>query len=156
MELRTISEVVNFSDEYSVRISGYQDHPTLTIPKVGFITLFYSGSSFPHYVVHMIRGEQPGAATVLYFAALDWILRHGIKDAKGQLASDLTLSPDAVRARLRFQDKYEYYLYISPHPDYESVKVHRGDNTDWRRKASDDEAALWRLRRTGPFEFEYI
>ena len=155
MRLADLSESVDFASDYDVVVSGYHDQPTLEIPDVGFIRLFYSGSNFPHYTVHMLRGETPGAATVLYFAALDWALRHGIKDAHGQLASDLTLSPDAVRARARFQSKYDYYLYISPHPDYDSVKVHRGDNTGWRRKATEDEAALWRLRHEAPFGFQY-
>lgn len=155
MRLTDLSESVEFANDYDVEVSGYFDQPTLEISGVGFIRLFYSGSHFPHYIVHMIRGEITGAATILYFAALDWVLRHGIKDAKGQLASDLTLSPDAVRARTRFQTKYDYYLYISPHPDQDSIKVHRGDNTDWRRKATEEEATLWRLRRIAPFEFHY-
>jgi hypothetical protein len=155
MRLAYLSESVEFAGDYDVAVSGHQDQPTLEISDVGFIRLFYSGSNFPHYTVHMIRGETPGAATILYFAALDWALRHGIKDAHGQLASDLTLSPDAVRARTRFQTKYDYYLHISSHPDSESVKVHRGDNTGWRRKATEDEASLWRLCRLGPFEFRY-
>jgi len=157
MKLSSINEAaVNFEDNYTVYTSGYHDQPVLNIPAVGFIRLFYSGSGRPHYTVHMIKGEQPGAATVLYFAALEWALEHGIKDAQGLLTSDLTLSPDAIRARLRFQSKYDYYLMTFPHPDQDSVKVHRGDNTDWRRQATDEEAMMWRLRRRGPFQFEYI
>ena len=155
MKLQNIIESVHFEDTYEVMVSGYQDQPILEISGVGFIRLFYSGSNFPHYMVHMIRGEQSGAATILYFAALDWALQHGIKDAHGQLASDLTLSPDAIRVRTRFQKQYNHYLYISPHPDYDSVKVHKGDSTDWRRKATEEEAQLWRLRRTAPFEYRY-
>lgn len=155
MKLSAILETVNFEDSYKVSVSGYQDQPTLTIPGVGSIRLFYSGSGRPHYSVHHIGGDQRGAGTVLYFAALDWALRHGIKDAQGLLSSDLTLSPDATRARLRFQKKYDHYLITYPHPDQDSVKVHRNDKTDWRRKATDEEAMMWRLQRLGPFVFEY-
>ena len=156
MKLSAILETVDFQDAYKVAVTGYQDQPTLAIPGVGSIRLFYSGSGRPHYAVHHIGGDQRGAGTVLYFAALDWALRHGIKDAQGLLASDLTLSPDAIRARLRFQDKYDYYLMTYPHPDADSVKVHRNDKTDWRRRATEQEAMMWRLQRLGPFLFEYI
>ena len=151
-----ILETVRFEDSYTATVSGYQDQPTITITGVGQIRLFYSGSVRPHYSVHHIHGEQPGAGTILYFAGLDWALRYGIKDAQGLLASDLTLSPDAIRARLRFQNMYNYYLMTIPHPDEDSVKVHKGDNTDWRRPATNEEATMWRLQREAPFAFKYV
>lgn len=146
---------IEFQDSYDVKVGGYVDHSTLDIASLGFIRLFFSGLYVPHYEILMIKGESPGAGTVLYFAALDWALRHGIKEADGWVASGSTLSPDAIRARNRFQSLYGEYLEERPHPDVEGVSVHRGDDSDWRRPATDDEANMWRLRKTAPFKFIY-
>lgn len=146
---------VKFKDEYKARVSGYGDQPTIEIPGVGFVRLFLSGGDQPHYAVHMIRGDRPGSGTVLYFAALDWALRHGEKTAMGRVASDLTLSPSAVDARVRFQDRYGEYLYQFDHPDEDGVKVHRGDGSDWRRKATKEEARMWRLKKLPPFDVSF-
>ena len=154
MRLAVIHENIDFQDSYRVFVSGTGDQPVLKIPTVGMVRLFYSGVPRPHYSVHYIKGEQRGAGTILYFAALDWVLRHGIKDAQGLLASDSTLSPDAIRARVRFQQMYDHYIYTYPHPD-DNVKVHRDDGTDWRRPATDEEAMMWRLRREAPIAFDY-
>lgn len=155
MRLDTISEVAQLEDKYTVLVSGYDDHPQLSIPGLGRIRLLFSGD---HWVVHNIRGEKAGAGTVLYFAALWWAMTvddRFAKDTYGKVASDLTLSPDALRARRRMQTQYGDYLYLMPHPDLESVKVHRGDGTDWRRPAESEEAMMWRLKKEPPFAFEY-
>ena len=142
-------------------IAPYKDQPTLKIDNWGSIRLFYSGEP-PHWVVHMIRGEQRGAGTLLYFAALLWAIDKGEKilgtepKTLGRVASDSTLSPDAVRARQTMQTKYGDYLYILPHPNADGVKIHRNDGSDWRRKATDQEATMWRLKKMPPFEFEFV
>ena len=155
-QVEAILERAEFEDSYRVRVSGPKDQPTLSIPMVGSIRLFYTGSGEDHYSVHMLRGEQPGAGSVLYFAALLWVLKLGIKGTLGKLSSDLTLSPDATRARRRFQRLYRSFLYVLPHPDADSVKVHRGDGTDFRRPARSDEASMWRLRKMPPVDFEFV
>lgn len=154
-------ESVNFPTEFTVKVQKtYLDQPTLEIEGWGFIRLFYSSDI---WIVHMLRGEQPGAATPLYFAALWWALvngdnmlkQHRLKPTYGQLASDSTLSPDAIRARVRFQQMYHDYLDVSKHPS-DNVQVHRGDGSDWRRPATDLEASVWRLKKRPPFEFMFV
>lgn len=157
MKLSEIHETARFEDSYRVTVSGYGDQPILEITGVGFIRLFLSGGfgqDIPeHWVVHMIKGEAKGVASVLYFAALLWIMKYSDIHL---LASDSTLSPDALRARNRLQSQYADYLYIMPHPYADGVKVHRGDNSGWRRKATTEEATMWRLKKMPPFEYEYI
>lgn len=147
-------ETANFQDSYAVTVSGYGDQPVLEIPEVGFIRLFLTQGDY--WVVHMIRGEQQGAGTVLYFAALLWALteKKFSRSTHGRLISDTTLSPDAIRARNRMQQQYGDYLYITEHPS-DSVKVHRGDSSDWRRPATSEEATTWRLKKMPPFEYEF-
>lgn len=112
----------------------------------------------------MINGTNKGAGTILYFAALLWVLTEGEKrllahkeePTGGVLACDSTLSPDAIRVRNRMQTQYGDYLYIVPHPNAEEIKVHRSDNTNWRRAATSEEATMWRLKKLPPFEFKFI
>jgi len=151
------------NEEFDVHVDlKYGDQPVLTIPGWGYIRLFYSGHP-PHWEVHMIDGERDGAGTVLYFAALWWIItkgdkmleKYGHEPTGGKLSSGLTLSPDAVRARIRMVQQYGDYIYRLPHPDPESVKVHRNDGTDWRRPATPEESDVWRLKKEPPFEFNF-
>lgn len=151
-------EEIEYRDfEFEVYVTGYEDQPTLTIPGQGSIRLFLSGAfgkEIPeHFVVHMIKGDVKGAGTILYFAALMFALKFGVKN--GYLAADSTLSPDAIRARQRMQQQYSDYLYILPHPYADSIKVHRNDGSNWRRMATPEEATMWRLKNTPPFEFNF-
>ena len=85
------------NQEYEVVVGGlWSDQPTLDIKGTGYIKLYWNGE---YYAVHGIRGESRGAGTILYFAALEFITNHGLKPRTGMLASDTTLSPDAVRTR---------------------------------------------------------
>lgn len=155
MRLAALYEHADLQDSYEVFVSGTGDQPILEIPSVGMIRLFYSTVGLPHYSVHYIKGEQRGAGTILYFAALDWALRHGIKNAHGLLSSDTTLSPGAVRARLRLQNMYGEYLYTYPHPEAGRVNVHKNDDLFWNRPATEEESTMWRLKKLAPFEFQY-
>lgn len=161
-------EIVNeFPDEFTVRVDQkYADQPVLEIPKWGFVRLFYSSLDEERscWRTHMIKGEQPGAGTVLYFAALWWVLtegdklttKHKLKPTYGVLACDSTLYPDAIRARTRMESQYGQYLYIDDHPDISEIKVHRADGTVWRRPATHEETHLWRLKTRPPFEFKFV
>jgi hypothetical protein len=158
---------VEYPGEFTVKVDAkHIDQPTLIIDSWGQIRLFYTGGygGEPHWIVHHIRGEKPGAGTILYFAALLWALSHGDKlliahrekPAKGVLSCDSTLSPDAIRTRNRMQTQYADYTRVIPHQDPEEVRVHRGDNTTWRRKATPEEATMWQLVKQPPFEFTFV
>lgn len=157
-------EAIEFPNEqFVVRLHApYIDQPTLSIDGWGSIRLFYSGTPEPHWVVHMIESSKPGGGTLLYFAALLWALDRGDKllgkepKTLGRVASDSTLSPDAIRARLRMQNQYGDYLMVMPHMNADSVKVHRKDGSDWRRPATAEEAATWRLKKMPPFDFKFV
>ena len=101
---------------YNVYVDNKGFGPHLKIDGVGEILLYLNNVDKPYYNVNNIKGETHGAGTILYFAALEYILRHGLRKAVGQLASDTIVSSDAIRARKRLQDHYGDYLYIYPHP----------------------------------------
>jgi hypothetical protein len=100
----------------------------------------------------MISGETPGAGEILYFAGLEWILRYGIKDAHGLLASDTVISSKAAKSRIRFQNNYSDYIYTYQHPDFNNTKI---NDRNTKRPASEYEAAMWRLKMLPPYEFVY-
>ena len=139
--------------EYEVVVGGlWSDQPTLDIKGVGYIKLYWNGE---YYAVHGIRGESRGAGTILYFAALEFITNHGLKPRTGMLASDTTLSPDAVRTRKRIQDHYGQFITVYPHPELEFVKTHKGTNE--RLPATPEEASMWKLKTLDhPFHFKFI
>jgi hypothetical protein len=162
-----LEAVMQFPDEFVVHVNKkYIDQPSFEIPEWGYIRLFYTSLDLERHCwqIHMIKGEQDGAGTVLYFAALWWALiegdklltAHRQKPAYGVLCSDSSLSPDAVRARMRMESQYGDYLDIENNPDISGIKVHRGDGSDWRRKATHDETNMWRLKKRPPFEFKFV
>ena len=140
---------------YDVHVDNSGFGPHLKIDGIGEIYLYLNDSvDKPYYSIHLIKGLTKGAGTVLYFAALEYILRHGLREAHGKLASDTIVSSDAMRVRKRMQDYYGDYLYVFPHPEASSVKVH-----NWgvdRRKATPEEAVMWRLKKLPPFTFNFI
>ena len=141
------------NQEYEVVVGGlWSDQPTLDIKGTGYIKLYWNGE---YYAVHGIRGESRGAGTILYFAALEFITNHGLKPRTGMLASDTTLSPDAVRTRKRIQDHYGQFITVHPHPEIQFVKTHKGTNE--RFTATPEEASMWKLKTLDhPFHFKFI
>lgn len=146
------------NQDYDVYVRGsFSDQPLLEIDKVGSIRLLMAGpiSRPTYYTVHSINGKSKGAGTILYFAALEFVVKYGIRSANGLLASDTTISSDAVRARKRIQDNYGKYISIHQHPDINHAKTHNW--TDERFKATPEEASMWKLKTLGhPFNFNFI
>lgn len=139
--------------EYEVVITGKTiDQPTLEIKNIGSIRLYWNTK---YYSVHSIKGESKGAGTILYFAALEFVVKYAIKPVNALLASDTTLSPDAIRTRKRIQDHYGQFITVYPHPELKNVKKHNW--TDERLPATPEEASMWRLRTLNhPFYFKFI
>ena len=128
----------------TIKIDGTGDQPYLTSDEWGYIKLFYDGEQ-KFYTVHMIQGKKPGAGSVLYFAALWWLIKQpAIKGGLGQLGSDTVLSPDAYRARQNFENRYKDYLYTIP--SQKEVKLHNGTSV---------QSNVWRLRKEPPMEFTF-
>ena len=161
-------EAVEFDQEYIVKVTPSVDMVVLEIDGWGYLRLRYSYSGWEetkqyHWTIYMISGDRPGAGTVLYFAALLWAYSKGdsylkklrLDPAGGLLACDSTLSPDAIRARARMQRDYGEYIEVMPHPDAGDIKVHRDDGTDWRRKATAEEATIWKLKEIPPWIFRF-
>lgn len=163
-----LEAVVKFEDRYTVLVKVKDSNRVeLTIPDWGVVQLKHNYSGYPdktyYWTVWNIYGDQPGAGTVLYFAALLWVYmradkhyaKYDLESADGWLACDSTMSPDAIRARNRMQTDYGNYIEVKPHPEPDDIKVHRGDGTDWRRKAAPEEATMWRLKEVPPFKFKF-
>lgn len=137
-------EDVDLPGMFTIKISGTGDQPYLENDEWGYIKLFYDGEQ-KFYTVHMIRGKKPGAASVLYFAALWWLIKQpAIEGGLGQLGPDTVLSPDALRARQNFETRYKDYLYIIP----SRKKVRMQDGTPVQ-------ANVWRLSKEPPMEFSF-
>ena len=159
MNFKLYLESVEYPNEvFNVSVSNWEDQPVLEITGWGMIRLFMTGKNrydgspkLEYYTVHMIDGSRPGAGSLLYFAALEYITKH---TKIHWLASDSTLSPDALRARSRMQSQYKDYIEIAPHPE-ENIKVHRNDRTSWRRQAEPNEATMWSLKKESPFKFVF-
>ena len=142
-------------EPYDVHVNNIGFGPHLQIDGIGEISLYLnSENDKPYYNVNLLKGLTRGAGTVLYFAALEYILRHGLREANGKLASDTIVSSDAIRARKRIQDYYGEYLYILTHPVGGAVRVHNWSSDT--RVASSEEATMWRLKKLPPFTFNFI
>lgn len=149
-QVEFLYERATFSDKYYIRANRRGDELAIGVrPFIGSIHLMQYWKE-PFYRVNDIHGHERGASAVLYFAALLAAQEKGKPSLNGKVGAGWALTADSARARRRFQRLYRHYIERFPHPGVGKIRV--GET----RLATEDEAAIWRLKKEPPFSFEFV